>query len=297
MEMKQPDLVSIVIPIYNGEKYIEKTVNSVLKQTYPNLELLCIIDGSTDESHNLLKSINDPRLQIILQENHGCTATRNKGLHMAQGRWVMFLDQDDLLHEQCIETCVDYMQQHETLQGLVMNGVIIDEQDQVIRKMYKLFKPNLKWDAVALKNQIYTTSQLFVYRDVLCKLNGFDEHLQGFGADDWDLLLRLIKQAQLIFLDESFIYYRLHENNHSKQLDTMLKSEMDVIKKNSGRYPQLQKSYRYMYYAYKNISIAGNKKVSYTSMLKAIHSYIGILFYPRFYFFFGAIVMRSLKKL
>lgn len=98
-------LVSIIIPIYNLEKYIKHCLESVVNQTYKELEIICIDDGSTDGSAEIIKSMaeNDPRIKYIYQENAGVSAARNKGLDTATGEYVMFVDGDDYIHYQAVE--------------------------------------------------------------------------------------------------------------------------------------------------------------------------------------------------
>lgn len=98
-------LVSIIIPIYNLEKYIKHCLESVVNQTYKELEIICIDDGSTDGSAEIIKSMaeSDPRIKYIYQENAGVSAARNKGLDTATGEYVMFVDGDDYLHYQTVE--------------------------------------------------------------------------------------------------------------------------------------------------------------------------------------------------
>lgn len=91
-------LISVIIPVYNGEKYLEKCVSSVLNQPYKNIEVICINDGSTDKSVEVLKEISerDERVHIINQVNEGVASARNKGIMSAKGEYVAFLDQDDI---------------------------------------------------------------------------------------------------------------------------------------------------------------------------------------------------------
>ena len=91
-------LVSIIVPFYNAENYIKKTIDSVLCQTFQNFEILLINDGSTDNSSSIIKTIKDDRVHLVEQENQGVSFSRNKGIAMAKGEFVVFLDADDLLH-------------------------------------------------------------------------------------------------------------------------------------------------------------------------------------------------------
>lgn len=99
------ELVSIIIPVYNLEKYILNCLNSIAAQTYKNLEVICIDDGSVDGSADIIRNFaaSDDRIKYFYQENAGVSAARNRGLDMAAGEYIMFVDGDDYLHHQATE--------------------------------------------------------------------------------------------------------------------------------------------------------------------------------------------------
>lgn len=108
MLMDNP-LVSVIMPVYNATKYVEEAVASVLNQTYQNLELLVIDDGSKDNSLELIQSFNDPRLHVFSQINQGADVARNRGLYESKGEYVKFLDSDDVLYPDALKTQVEQM--------------------------------------------------------------------------------------------------------------------------------------------------------------------------------------------
>ena len=97
--------ISVIIPVYNTEKYLEKSVRSVMDQTYGNLEIICVNDGSTDGSAGILRRLQqeDPRIVIVEKENGGLGDARNAGLGRATSEWVSFLDSDDTLRTDTYE--------------------------------------------------------------------------------------------------------------------------------------------------------------------------------------------------
>ena len=98
--------VSIIVPIYNSEKYIERCIKSILNQTYKNFELILINDGSTDKSIDILNKYKkiDKRISIIDKKNEGVAKTRNLGIQKAKGKYVMFIDNDDFINKNYVET-------------------------------------------------------------------------------------------------------------------------------------------------------------------------------------------------
>lgn len=112
------NLISIIIPIFNGEKYLERCLDSVLSQTYTNLEILLIDDGSTDSSYAICKKYSeaDPRISYFYDNNHGVSHARNLGINMANGQYIAFIDCDDYIDKNYIELLYkNMMQQHADL--------------------------------------------------------------------------------------------------------------------------------------------------------------------------------------
>ena len=95
--------ISIVIPVYNSEKTIGKTISSILKQTYENFEIILVDDGSTDESQSIIKSFDDKRIIYNVQENQGVSTARNNGIALASGEYISFIDSDDMVKECFLE--------------------------------------------------------------------------------------------------------------------------------------------------------------------------------------------------
>ena len=111
-----PDLVSIITPMYNSEKFIDATIQSVQSQTYQNWEMIIVDDASTDRSIEIVKKImsNEPRIQLKqLVDNLGPAHTRNNGIKLAKGRFLAFLDSDDLWHKDKLEKQIKFMQKNE----------------------------------------------------------------------------------------------------------------------------------------------------------------------------------------
>ena len=104
--MSDNDLISIIIPIYNVEKYMEKCLNSVVNQTYNNIEIILIDDGSKDKSREICDNYakKDNRIKVVHKENNGVSSARNTGIDMSKGKYITFIDSDDYIDTDYIET-------------------------------------------------------------------------------------------------------------------------------------------------------------------------------------------------
>ena len=101
--------ISVIMPVYNTSQYLRRSIESVLNQTYKDFELICINDGSTDNSLEILQeyATHDPRIKIINQENKGLSGARNSALEIAQGEWITFVDSDDFITNNFIGNLYD----------------------------------------------------------------------------------------------------------------------------------------------------------------------------------------------
>lgn len=145
-------MVSVIIPIYNAEDYIEKCLNSIINQDYRSLEILVINDGSNDGSLEICKRIalHDERIQIISTENCGVSRARNKGLSLASGQYICFIDADDYVDKDYIKKYVDVINQ--TKADVVAGGIIEEHSDRTILKKNQ----NLVLDNIACKNLVHS---------------------------------------------------------------------------------------------------------------------------------------------
>lgn len=144
-------IISIIIPVYNSEAFLEECLNSVLCQTYPYLQILCINDGSTDRSQRVLENFVkiDPRIKLINKENGGLSSARNKGLEAATGKYVMFLDSDDWLDP---DVCRKAVQEMESAQVDLVMWSYIREYPQKSKPSSVLGVNRLVFDLDGVRN-------------------------------------------------------------------------------------------------------------------------------------------------
>lgn len=177
-------LISIVIPLYNKQKYIARTIQSVLNQTYTFFELIIVNDGSTDDSVKVVNSFHDSRIRLIQQENGGVSKARNNGVLNAQGDWVAFLDADDEYEISFIEEVQLFVQNYKK-DGLVFVGAnyYINSKEQIAFSVS--YKSNIYnyfelFDNLRTPNHSSTT---LVNRLAFLQSGGFPERVKHY--EDW----------------------------------------------------------------------------------------------------------------
>ncbi len=222
--------ISTVIPLFNGETYIARALDSVLSQRYANFEIIIIDDGSTDQSvAQIGKYLGDARVKYLSQENAGVAAARNTGIRHATGEYIAFLDQDDLWLPDKLALQVAYMEQHPEVALVHSDMAFIDGIGST------LDAPDWAWvqetyghcmRELFMGNSIATLTAL-VRRTCLDAVGLLRQVLAP--ADDWDLWLRLAARYPFGFIPEVTGCYRVHAGNESRKLVQMLLAETRVV--------------------------------------------------------------------
>lgn len=212
--------VSVVIPNYNYEKYVARTINSVLAQTYPNLEIIVIDDGSKDNSLEVLKSFGD-KIKVVRQKNQGVSRARNYGVELSSGEYIAFLDADDLWLSDKIEKQLAKFKTNESY-GLVHCSMsLINLEDEIIGENSSgqegwVFEEFLKFQSGVV---IGAGSTALLKRSVFEEIGGFDLRLST--SADWDLSCRIARRYEIGFIREPLALYRIHNSNMHSNINLM----------------------------------------------------------------------------
>jgi len=191
--MKNPK-ISVIIPLYNKEKSIERSINSILKQTFRDFEIVVVDDGSTDNSLAVVNAIKDDRILIVSQRNAGPGAARNTGVKNATANWIVFLDADD-------EILIDTLEFFNTMIAKYPNMDILDSNKYCRRgeTLIPMYHPIEGWVRNNMREcyfgRISPGAGFSVFRKTLLERNPYDEHIRRF--EDAELLLRLLKGAKV----------------------------------------------------------------------------------------------------
>lgn len=202
--------VSVIIPAYNSARFIRKTIQSVVDQTYPNVEIVCIDDGSTDGTRREVTE-NFPSVVYIHQQNRGVAAARNLGIAKSTGEYVAFLDSDDLWLPEKLAAQMNLVRQDPNVKivhtniKLDTNGVITDSPYPTDHQSGKMF------DNLLLQKGSIVCSTLLVKRECLDKVGVFDETLRT--SEDVHLFLRLAYHYDFHFLNRPLAIKIHHDAN------------------------------------------------------------------------------------
>jgi glycosyltransferase involved in cell wall biosynthesis len=218
--------VSVIIPNYNYAQYIGQAIESVLLQTYSNIEIIVVNNGSTDNSLEILEKYRD-RIFIVNQQNLGQSGARKSGLMHSKGEYIAFLDADDIWEPQKIEKQIALFS---STTELVYSGInLFSERDQKIVSTYiPIFRGScssafIEFPGVSIV--VSGESTVIFTRSLLEKVGGFDPELNS--AAGWDFFRRCSKFTNFDFVSEPLANYRIHSSNMSKSS----KNTIDDIRK------------------------------------------------------------------
>lgn len=206
--------VSIIIPLYNKEKCIKATIQSIQKQTYTNFEILVVDDGSTDGSANIVKAIIDERIRYIYKSNGGVSSARNMGIDEAKNDWILFLDADDQLDERCLEVLCKPLEENSKID-------ISTAKFYVEKKGHKSISTNCSFTGIISNNYKWLFLNKYNLRTGCCIIrkeilesNKFDEKLSRF--EDMKSILDWIRYARIYVSSESVMTYQTDNSSLSR---------------------------------------------------------------------------------
>ncbi len=231
--MKNP-LVSIIIPTYNYEDYIVEAVESALNQTYSNIEVIIVDDGSSDDTKSRLFAYLDmERVIYLYQENQGLSAARNKGLQLAKGKYIQLLDSDDYLSINAIEEKVNYLENNVNVSFCYSKTINFRDVDADKRKFYSVWKEPKEVEkncGLYFFNLAPPHAYLFKRADIFENDLWFDGSLKA--CEDYDFWFKLaLKTRAPEFLDSPIAYYREHNESMSKKLLQQYTHDIKMLEK------------------------------------------------------------------
>ncbi|MBP59138.1 MULTISPECIES: glycosyltransferase family 2 protein [Idiomarina] len=219
--------VSVVIPSFNHREYIEKSVMSVLTQTYKNIELIVIDDGSTDGTDILLDKLSKKHnFTYISQENEGVCKTLNRGIQeISTGDYICILGSDDYFHPEKVEKQLTELAQNENSEFSYTQALEFDSKSSKELRRFPLRKFSGNILNEIFYRQPYAAGSIMFSRRLYNTVGGFDNNLKH---EDWDFSIRCSAITQFIGINEPLFFYRSHDNNIMK---TSSRHEIFLTKK------------------------------------------------------------------
>ena len=265
--MSSNELVSIVIPIYNSEKYLKECLNSLFNQTYENIEIIAVNDGSTDRSLEILQDYSD-KIQIFSQENNGLYSALKVGISKIQGKWCKWFSPDDVLYLNAVEIQVNEAKKHLDNTILYSNWDVIDENGKLLRKFHESNNNDLsrfEYNIRLLHGQQININTALI-PSILFNKPGIRK-LDDPVAIDYDFFLNsaLFHDVKFHLIHQSLVKYRIHSDqlshkNISKTLDFISDLKDELLMKLDD---SLRRKYNHAIEEYKKTQSRKNKTLEF----------------------------------
>lgn len=224
------DKISVIIPTYNREKIIKKVIQSTLKQTYHNIEVIVIDDGSTDNTEKVVKKIKDNRLKYIkLDKNMGVCNARNEGIKNAQGKYIAFQDSDNIFYSYKLEKQLDNLIKNKTDMNYCQVAIINGKEKMIFPN--EETEHNLLHNSVLdelCKGNFIDTNTILIKKEVIDKYL-FDQ--KTASCEDYDLLLRLSPNIKISHTKEVLVDNIIQNNSISMINDVVKNAVVNMINK------------------------------------------------------------------
>lgn len=211
---------SIVIPVYNKGRFVNKTLKSVLKQTFTDYEIIIINDGSTDNSEEEIQAFQDERIHYYFKENEGVAIARNYGLNKAKGDFICFLDADDYWYPEFLETMAAYSHKLPE-QKIFACAIEIETQNKTFNANYSIQKESdfeiVDFFDASQKECVLWTSSTVIHKNVFENVGGFDVNIQK--GEDTELWIRIGLKYPIVFIWKNLARYVYAESGISRNLN------------------------------------------------------------------------------
>jgi glycosyltransferase involved in cell wall biosynthesis len=277
-------LVSVIIPAFNAEAYIRRTIDSVLGQTYKRIEVLVVDDGSTDGTAEIVESIAEKDIRIILlrKQNSGVADARNLAIQEARGEYIANIDADDIWYPENIEKQVEQMLIAGPRVGVVYAwSVVIGEDDLLTGDFLSSHVEGEVFRRLVYRYFVGNASASLIRRSCFDKVGVYNaefKKLNAQGCEDWDLHLRIAECYRFRVLPRFLIQYRQKAGSMSAEFRGMARSHALVLKDVSRRHPEIHpKIYRWSLSCFHmRLAVLSARFGDYRSALSWIHKAVAM---------------------
>ncbi|WP_019671978.1 glycosyltransferase family 2 protein [Psychrobacter lutiphocae] len=235
-------LVSVVIPCYNHQDFVQDSIQSVIDQTYQNIELIIIDDGSKDDSVAKIEQMIEAceqrftRFEFRSRPNKGLSATLNEAIERCQGKYFAALASDDMVLPHKTATQVEFLEAHPEISAVFAGAKLIDDSDEMFE--VTLREPGIySFKQIIMNKYDFPAATQMLRLDIVKEVGGYDPSI---ALEDWYMWLKISEISQIYYMDEVLGCYRRHEGNFSANLEKMMQGRIDVLNcfQDSKYYPK-----------------------------------------------------------
>lgn len=223
--MERNPKVSVIMPTYNAQEYIDKTMESILNQTFNDYEIIIIDDCSSDKTLDIVEKFHDPRIKIYINEvNKGVAFSRNMAIEHSRGEYIAIMDHDDITMPMRLEKEASFLDTHMDYGVVGGKTELIDENDQIIKAANMAFNNYNYIKAIFLFRNVFCNSEMMIRKEIIEKNNiKYDDNC--YGMEDFKFWIEISKLTKMIMLDEVFLQHRVHSTSITNTVFTQFADE------------------------------------------------------------------------
>ncbi|CAM3039840.1 glycosyltransferase [Acinetobacter celticus] len=296
MEKNNQPLVSVVIPCYNHEHFVQDCIQSVIDQTYENIELIIIDDGSKDNSVEKISQMipkcekRFTRFEFRCRPNKGLSATLNEAIQWCKGDYFSIIASDDLMLEKKTAIQVDFLEKNLDTVALFGSADYIDENNN-IKSQNSLKEKEYVFDKIFLNECAFFAPTQMLRMNTLLKIGGFDEKIL---VEDWYMWLKMAEEGRVYCLSDKLAKYRIHSNNSTKNAKFIYDNNLKTLN-NYRNYKLYDKAYNKIRWIYITWTGQVDKKKSVKLMLDFLREKPGAIFSIYFLMFCKYYIFKMKK--
>lgn len=221
-------LISVLLPVFNGEKYVFETIESILNQTYTNFELIIINDGSNDNSLNEINKFDDNRIKLINQQNQGLAKSLNIAASLSKGKYLARIDADDICVPNRFQLQINYLEKNEKISVLGGAPLYINEKGKDLSRGFTTTWPiSIRRALLNQKGCLINHPTVMMRKVDFDDVGGYSESIYKSSADYYLWFCFVKKQYKIANLSDILVKYRLHESSMSSTISTALKEDFN----------------------------------------------------------------------
>lgn len=265
---------SVVIAVYNKEKHLAKTLQSVFAQSFQDFEVVVVNDGSTDGSEKVIKQFKDSRLRYYHQENQGAASGRNAAINKATAPYIALLDADDLWEPQYLETMDALIQAHPN-ESVFACAVAVETKGKTIKSTYSISNLTanktyiIDYFKSSFFNTILTSSSTIFNKNILQKVSNYDTTLES--GEDTDFWIKIGLNFKIVFINKQLVTYRYYSQSLSNRIKSVKhKPSFDSYQKFEEENPALKKFLDLNRYSLAILAKLDNDRVNFKKFFEKI---------------------------
>ena len=214
-------LITVLMPVYNAERYLHEAISSILEQTFTDFELMIINDGSTDSTMDIINTFSDSRISVVQNNgNQGIVYTLNRGIALANGTYIARMDSDDVALPQRLEKQFVFMEKYPNIGLLGTNTLSINEEGKIMNEGKALYSLDdryrspyiMRWNLLWGAGISHPTA--FIRKEILSNYDLYYDATYEYG-EDFELWTRIVPHVEITYLPEVLLYYRINPNGIS----------------------------------------------------------------------------------